>query len=97
VCRGCALSKNSKATFPSNELRSKGILDLIHLDVSGPMSVASMQGELYYVTFMDDFSRKTWIFFIKTKDEVFSQFREFKAQVENQTGKRIKVLRSDNG
>jgi hypothetical protein len=54
-------------------------------------------GALYYVTFIDDFSRKTWIFFMKTKDEVFSRFQEFKAQVENQTGKRIKVLRSDNG
>jgi transposase InsO family protein len=49
------------------------------------------------VTFIDDFSRKTWIFFMKTKDEVFSQFQEFRAQVENQTGKKIKVLRSDNG
>jgi transposase InsO family protein len=47
--------------------------------------------------FIDDFSRKTWIFFMKTKDEVFIRFQEFKAQVENQTRKRIKVLRSDNG
>jgi transposase InsO family protein len=61
------------------------------------MSVASVQGASYYVTFIDDFSRKTWIFFMKTKDEVFSRFQEFKAQVENQTGRRIKVLRSDNG
>jgi hypothetical protein len=40
VCRGCALGKNAKASFPSNESRSKGILDLIHSDVCGPMSVA---------------------------------------------------------
>jgi hypothetical protein len=87
MCRGCALGKNAKAAFPSSESRSKGILDLIHSDVCGPMSVASVQGSSYYVTFIDDFSRKTWIFFMKTKDEVFSRFREFKAQVENQTGK----------
>jgi hypothetical protein len=49
------------------------------------------------VTFIDDFSRKTWIFFMKTKDEVFSWFQEFKAQVENQIGNKIKVLRSNNG
>jgi hypothetical protein len=97
VCRGCALGKNAKADFPSNESRSKGILDLIHSYVSGSMSVASVQGSSYYVTFIDDFSRKTWIFFMKTKDEVFSQFQEFRAQVENQTGKKIKVLRLDNG
>jgi transposase InsO family protein len=97
VCRGCALGKNAKAAFPSNESRSKGILDLIHSYVYGPMPVASVQGASYYVTFIDDFSWKTWIFFMKTKDEVFSRFREFKAQVENQTGKKIKLLRWDNG
>jgi transposase InsO family protein len=49
------------------------------------------------VTFIDDFSRKTRIFFMKAKDEVFSQFREFKDQVENYTGNNIKVLSLDNG
>jgi hypothetical protein len=70
-------------SFSSTESRSKGISDLIHSNVSGPMSVASLQGSSYYVTFIDDFSKKTWIFFMKTKDEVFSRFIEFKAQVEN--------------
>jgi transposase InsO family protein len=52
---------------------------------------------MYYVSFIDDFSCKTWIYFLKTKDEVFSRFQEFKALVENQIGKKIKVLRLDNG
>jgi hypothetical protein len=55
------------------------------------MSVASVKGASFYVTFIDDFSRKSWIYFMKTKDEVFSHFRAFKAQVENMTGKRIKT------
>jgi hypothetical protein len=59
VCRGCALGKNAKDAFPSNESRSKGILDLIHSNVCGSMSVASMHGASYYVTFIDDFLRKT--------------------------------------
>jgi hypothetical protein len=59
MCRGCALGKNAKADFPSNESRFKGILELLHSDVSGPVLVASVQGALYYVTFIDDFSRKT--------------------------------------
>jgi hypothetical protein len=59
VCKGCALGKNIKAAFPSNETRSKGILDLIHSDVGEPMSVASVKGASYYVTFIDDFSKKT--------------------------------------
>jgi hypothetical protein len=48
------------------------------------------------VTFIDEFSRKTQIFFMKTNDELFSWFQEFKAQVENQTRRSIKALRSDN-
>jgi hypothetical protein len=97
VCRGCALGKNAKAVFPSSDSRSKGILDLVHSDVCGTMSDPSSSGYLYYVTFTDDYSTRTWIFFMKTKDEVFNRFREFKALVENQTRKKIKVLRSYNG
>jgi hypothetical protein len=97
VCRGCALGKNIKKPFPSSENRSKEILDLIHSDVCGPMPVKSLGGSVYYVTFIDDFSRKTWMYPIKTKDEVFGKFQEFKAEVENLTNKKIKTLRSDNG
>jgi transposase InsO family protein len=91
------LGKHVKAAFPSNEHRSKGILDLVYLDVCGPMSIVLIKGSMYYVSFIDDFSCKTWIYFLKTKDEVFSRFQEFKALVENQTGKKIKVLRPNNG
>jgi transposase InsO family protein len=52
---------------------------------------------VYYVSFIDDFSRNTWIYFLKKKYEVFDKFKEFKALVENQTEKIIKVLRTDNG
>jgi hypothetical protein len=59
VRRGCALGKNANIAFPRSESRSKGILDIIHSDVSGSMLVASLQGASYYVMFIDDFSRKT--------------------------------------
>jgi hypothetical protein len=52
---------------------------------------------VYYVSFIDDFSRNTWIYFLRKKSEVFDKFKEFKALVENQTEKKIKVLRTDNG
>jgi hypothetical protein len=58
VCRGCALGKNAKDDFPSNESRSKGILDLIHSYVSGMMSVASVQGVSYYVISLMNFPGK---------------------------------------
>ena len=74
-------------------------MDLIHFDLCGPMTVTSLGGYNYYVTFIDDHSRKTWIFFLKTKEseEVLSKFKEFKAQVENLSGRKIKILRFDNG
>jgi hypothetical protein len=96
VCKGCALGKNAKTIFPSSESRSKGILVLINSYVSGLMSVESLQGSSYHVTFIDEFPRKTWIFFMNTNDEVFSWFQEFRAHVENWIGNNIKVLRSNN-
>jgi transposase InsO family protein len=97
LCKGCALGKYTKTAFPRNDSRAAGILDLIHSDVCGPMYLASLTGSLYCVVFIDDFSQKSWIFFMKTKGQVFNRFQEFKALVENQTGKKIRVLRSDNG
>ena len=99
ACRGCALGKYTKTSFLSSDSRSEGVLQLIHSDLCGPMSSASLTGFEYYITFIDDFSRKTRIYFLRSKksEEVLLWFQEFKALVENQTGKKIKVLRSDNG
>ena len=94
---GCALGKNIKGFFPNSDNGSKEILDLIHSDVCGLMTISSLNGYLYYVLFIDDHSRKTWIYFLKNKDGVLAKFQEFKAQVENLTRRKIKVLRSDNG
>jgi transposase InsO family protein len=97
VCKGCALGKNFKGSFTSSDSRSKGILDIIHFDVCGQMMVPSLGNFVYYVLFINDYSRKTWIYFLKAKDEVFNKFQEFKALVENLSERKIKVLRSDNG
>lgn len=71
VCRGCALGKYTKTPFQSSDKITAGVLDLIHSDVCGPMSHVSLSGYEYYVTFIDDHSRRTWIYFLKTKYEVF--------------------------
>jgi hypothetical protein len=67
LCKGCALGKYTKTAFPSNDSKAASIIDLIHSDVCDPMSFASLSGCLYYVIFIDDFSQKSWIFFMKTK------------------------------
>ena len=73
VCKGCALGKYSKATFPNSNNRAKGILELVHSDICGPMSSHPLRGYEYFITFIDDFSRKTWIYFLRMKDEVFTR------------------------
>ena len=83
VCKGCAKGKNTKKAFPSSESKAKGILEIIQSDVCGPMSSNSLSRYAYYVSFIDDFSRNTWVYFMKNKDEVFSKFKEFKALIEN--------------
>ena len=97
VCKGCVKGNNTKKTFPSSNIKEKGILEIIHSDVCGPMSSSSLSEYVYYVSFIDDYSRKTWSYFLKSKDEVFSKFKEFKALVENHTERKIKTLRSENG
>ena len=61
------------------------------------MSCPSLSGFLYHVIFIDDYSRKCWIYFFKAKSETFDKFKEFMAFIENQTSKQIKILRTDNG
>jgi hypothetical protein len=74
-----------KNPFPSSDSRAKGVLYIVHSDVCGLMSKPFLNGYIYYVSFIDDYSRKTWIYFLKSKGEVFSKFKEFKALVENLT------------
>jgi hypothetical protein len=97
VCNGCAQGKNIKNPFPKRHNKEKGVLELIHSDVCGLMLSSSISGYVYYVSFIDDYSRKTWVYFLKSKDEVFNKFKEFKALIENLSERKIKILRSDNG
>jgi len=65
--------------------------------VFGHVLVSSIGGYLYYVSFIDDFSRKTWLYFLRKKSKVFIKFKEFKPLVENKIDKKIKVQTTDNG
>jgi hypothetical protein len=93
----CVYGKKNWVRFPSGAMRAEGILQLVHSDVFGPVSVPTLGKSMYYVSFIDEFSRNTWIYFLRNKSQVFDRFKEFKALLENQTEKRIKVLRTDNG
>jgi hypothetical protein len=96
-CEHCVYGKQNRVGFPSCATREEGLLRLVHNDVFVPVSVPSLGKSMYYVSFMDEFSRNTWIYFLKNKSEVFDRFKEFKALVENQIEKIFKVSRTDNG
>ena len=63
----------------------------------GPITPESFSGKRYFISFVDDFSRKTWVYFLKEKSEVFKVFKKFRVMVEKETNKHIKAVRSDRG
>jgi hypothetical protein len=69
----------------------------VHTNVWGPNHVSSLGGSHYYVIFIDDATRKTWVYYIRQKSHIFDTFNKWKALVENETGKRLKCLRLDSG
>ena len=98
VCEGCQLGKQHRLPFPSSATwRANEKLQLVHSDVCGPMKTTSLNGSKYFILFIDDFTRMTWVYFLKQKSEVFSIFKKFKALVEAQSGCFLKKLRTDNG
>ena len=92
VCKGCAQGKNVKKPFPNSDSKEKEALEIVHSDVCRPMSSKYLSGYVYYVSFIDDYSCKTLIYFWKIVDEVFSKFKEFKSIVENHTENKNKDL-----
>lgn len=95
-CEHCVISKQHRLKFGTSTAKSKGILDLIHSDV-WKAPVLSLGGARYFVSFIDDFSRRVWVYPIKRKSDVFEVFKAFKARVELESEKKIKCLRTDNG
>ena len=96
-CEQCVLGKEKRVKFSITIHNTEGILDYIHTYVWGPTKTASLGGKHYFVTFVDDFSKRVWVYTLKSKDEVFETILVWKIMVENQKGRKIKVLRSDNG
>jgi transposase InsO family protein len=96
-CEHCVFGKLHRSKFPKAVHRTKGTLDYIHSDCWGPSRVESLGGHRYFMSVIDDYSRMTWVIMMKHKSEAFKNFRQWKTLVENQTGKKIKRLRTDNG
>ena len=76
--------------------RKSCVLDLVHSDVCS-MPTKSMGGAMYFISFVDDFSRKIWVQLLKSKDEALAALKRFHAFVTTQTGRKLKCLHTNNG
>ena len=98
VCDACVKGKIHCQPIPrKSDSRATGPLDLVHSDVCGPLQVHSMGGSRYFVTFIDDYSKWAAVYPMKAKSECSSWFMEYQAMMERETGRKVKVLRSDRG
>ena len=96
-CTHCLSGKQSRVAFRRFfSCRKPDILDLVHTDVC-IMQSNTLGGVLYYVTFIDDHSRKVWAYALKSKDRILDVFKDFHVKVERQTSKQLKSIRADNG
>ena len=84
-------------SFPCKKFSTTEKLEIAHTDLSGPARTRGYYGERYFMIFFDDFTRMMWIGFIKEKYESFEKFKIFKNRVENESGVKIKYLRSVRG
>ena len=89
-CQACVEGNLHESQFPTTGgKRSEEPLGLIHSDVCGKISTPSLGRGLYFLTFIDDNSRYVWIYILKSKDQVFEKFVEWKALVENSSGRKL--------
>ena len=91
MCESCILGKQKNVSFLKTGRTPKAEkLELVHIDLWGPSPVASLEGSKYYITFINDSSRKVWVYFLKNKSDVFETFKKWKALVKTKTSLKVK-------
>ena len=96
-CENCIFGKAHRSKFLKGMHISKQPLDYVHADLWGPEQVPSLSGGRYFMSIIDDYSRKVWIYILKTKDQALEKFKIWKTLVETQSNFKVKCLRTDNG
>ena len=98
VCRSCMAGKHHRSPFPqASHFRAMKPLELVYMDICGPITPSTLGGSMYYLLIVDDFSRLMWVSMLKLKSDALGEFQHFKALVEAEKGTRILCLRSDRG
>ncbi|KAG7552168.1 Integrase catalytic core [Arabidopsis thaliana x Arabidopsis arenosa] len=95
-CAVCQQAKQKRLTFPSKNNMSEHAFDLVHIDTWGPFATPTVEGFRYFLTIVDDYSRATWVYLMKAKNEVLTLFPGFLTMVETQYQIHVKAVRSDN-
>ncbi|KFY82599.1 hypothetical protein V500_10440 [Pseudogymnoascus sp. VKM F-4518 (FW-2643)] len=97
-CDECLLNKSTRVINRKASEHAKAPLDRIHSDIWGPYRVPDIHGKsIYFVTFTDDYTRKTWVYVMRSRGQLRAIFTGFKIRVEQETGRKIKIVRCDNG
>ena len=98
LCDACQFGKQIKTSFHSKkEISTSRPLQLLHIDLFGPSRIASLGGKYYAFVIVDDFSRFTWVIFLKLKNDVLENLVKFCKSVQNEKGYSITSIRSDHG
>lgn len=96
-CDVCQIAKHQRSNFPSQPYKSSKPFALIHSDLWGPSRVPNVSGKKWFITFIDDHTRITWVYLLKEKGEAEQTFKHFHLMVNNQFNAKIQILRTDNG
>nr|GEY28994.1 retrovirus-related Pol polyprotein from transposon TNT 1-94 [Tanacetum cinerariifolium] len=98
LCSSCELSKAKRSSFKSKAVpSSKGRLNLLHMDLCGPMRVASINGKKYISVIVDDYSRYTWTLFLRSKDETPKVLKDFLTMIQRNLQALVITVRTDKG
>lgn len=97
LCEDCTFKKQKRVSFlKGGKGPQKEKLEVMHTDLCCPAPRTSLDGASYYMTFIDDYTRKIWVYFLKNKSVAFVTFWQWKTLVENETDLKVKCLQSDN-
>ena len=97
MCKQCQLGKMTKSSFKRKTFTLEDLLEIVHIDLCGPIEVQSYKGDKYIMLFVDDYSRMMTAMFLKQNSDTFQMFKWYLARVEKEIGKNLKYLRSDRG
>ena len=95
-CESCELSKHYRVHFLISSTKTNVLFSIVHSDAWSPSRIVTLTGHKWFVTFIDDFSRTTWVYLLKEKREMCHVFQIFHKMIHTQFGTEIKILWSDN-